>query len=1228
MTCGEVLVAQETVDATGHQRCTIESSSNILFKYDVNGCSSCGITFATITKYIGTDGEVEIPSMLGGYPVAEIGERAFTWNFYATNVVVSDSVTIIKKSAFAYTPRLVSVTVGNSVKHIEEQAFYRCPLLETVVFGDSVETIGKQAFAECKSLKDVEISNNVISIGQEAFYRCSSLNSVIISDSVVNIGNSIFQECVSLVSVTLGDRVESVPYGAFDGCSSLTSVSLSESITSIGKYAFWGCASLKEITIPDSVTFIGMSAFEDCIQLEKCILGDQLDTIDLSAFSNCRALSEIILPQSVKVLGRNAFWGCSSLSAITYRGTINDFYSLKLRTVSGMSFVNIPIQNGEGLAICNIQCADGETKLHCKYTVYKTNENFRYMYSSNGCPCGILEDTEHNEVTIIEYIGSNTEVVIPSYIDGYPVTMVSNAIFRDCDIEVTKVKFPEGITQMFGAPGCSTLTMVEIPASVTIIDSGAFRDCINLTTVVFASNSNLTTISYEAFIGCTSLKNIELPNSVTTIERNAFQDCVALTEFIIPDSVTVIGGHAFLGCTSLSELTISNKIEEIGTGAFEDCSSLYNVTIPDSLKYIFDIFTGCSSLNTVSFGNTVEQVHCNIFDGCTSLSKIIFAGTTEEFELLTITFDYTNSHSLYVHCSDGIIEPDGYFVYSDFICTMPYDQVSIVKYIGNSTEVEIPSEINGYPVGFISNGAFAGDTTVTKITISHEISLDGAFENCTSLKEINFLSAARIGLNAFKNCASLEKVTLGPNSVFYGSDVFVGCSSLREIYYCGSVEQFSSIGWYNNIYYSVLDDNVLGAPLNIHCEDGEIHVHYYDKTSGTVDSVGFTDAIEYEICLCTCGDGYAAIVGRANREAAAIVIPAEIDGYPVTHINDMAFYGLDGINGFVAITELVLPNSIRKIGYGILTSRTVLKRITFMGTIEEFENIEIEESDLGMCPIIECSDGITRAHCNIHGSNRYDFGDYWYNKYGCQYCGEVEGIIISYKGTGSEVVIPSEIDGFKVIAIADNAFSDNSQLTSVTIPDTIISMGIGAFSNCQNLTDVVFEQNSQLSAIGESAFSGCSGLTNIIIPNSVTSIDVYAFNGCSGLTNIIIPNSVTSIGNLAFSNCTGLTSITIPNNVTSVGEYAFLNCTNLKNVSFGNGVTSIVGYTFYGCSSLSSITLSDSITSIGDFAFCKCNSVTTVYYTGTEAEWAKISVGIENSYLTNATIVYNYVPEE
>ncbi len=126
-------------------------------------------------------------------------------------------------------------------------------------------------------------------------------------------------------------------------------------------------------------------------------------------------------------------------------------------------------------------------------------------------------------------------------------------------------------------------------------------------------------------------------------------------------------------------------------------------------------------------------------------------------------------------------------------------------------------------------------------------------------------------------------------------------------------------------------------------------------------------------------------------------------------------------------------------------------------------------------------------------------------------------------------------------------------------------------------------------------YANCSDLTSVTIPNSVTSIGMSAFSGCSGLTSVTIPNSVTSIGMSAFSDCSGLTTITIGNSVKSIGERAFQGCTGLTSITIPNSVTSIGESAFYKCTGLTSITIGNSVTSIGNWAFERCTGLTDLY---------------------------------
>ena len=211
-----------------------------------------------------------------------------------------------------------------------------------------------------------------------------------------------------------------------------------------------------------------------------------------------------------------------------------------------------------------------------------------------------------------------------------------------------------------------------------------------------------------------------------------------------------------------------------------------------------------------------------------------------------------------------------------------------------------------------------------------------------------------------------------------------------------------------------------------------------------------------------------------------------------------------------------------------------------------------------------------------------------------------EVTITGYTGAGGAVVIPASIDGTPVTAIGELAFSPDYQgiqsITSVTIPNSVTSIGDYAFNGCTGLTGVTI--GSGVISIGGGAFAGCSFLTSVTIPDNVTSIGADALANCSSLTSVTIGSGVTSIGSYAFYGCSGLISVTIPNSVTSIGEAVFRECTGLTSMTFPNSVTSIGANAFASCSNLVSLWIGRGVTSIGNYAFYGCSGLTHFVFTG------------------------------
>lgn len=171
--------------------------------------------------------------------------------------------------------------------------------------------------------------------------------------------------------------------------------------------------------------------------------------------------------------------------------------------------------------------------------------------------------------------------------------------------------------------------------------------------------------------------------------------------------------------------------------------------------------------------------------------------------------------------------------------------------------------------------------------------------------------------------------------------------------------------------------------------------------------------------------------------------------------------------------------------------------------------------------------------------------------------------------SAGDLIIPSEIDGYKVTKIGANAFAENYVYTNVTVPDGVVSIGESAFESCRSIKTVTMPDG--IADIGSRAFASCDKLLSINIPNSVQSIGSFAFGGCYTLMGINIPNGITEIAEGTFLNCYDLNDVTIPDSVTKIGANAFNSCEKLSKINIPRNVTSIAEDAFFTSYSLKSI---------------------------------------------------------
>ena len=381
----------------------------------------------------------------------------------------------------------------------------------------------------------------------------------------------------------------------------------------------------------------------------------------------------------------------------------------------------------------------------------------------------------------------------------------------------------------------------------------------------------------------------------------------------------------------------------------------------------------------------------------------------------------------------------------------------------------------------------------------------------------------------------------------------------------------------------------------------------------------------------TVSNGTATITDCDSTATGKIIIPSILGGYPVTEIGEEAFYKCDGL------TSITIPESITKIGDSAFEDCNSLVRVDI--------------SDISAWCKIEFSGFMSNPL--YYANNLYLNGSLVTNLIIPDSVTSISDYAFSYCSSLTNVTIPNSVTSFGDYAFyecnslirvdisdvsawckiefsrymsnplnyANNLYLNESLVTNLIIPDSVISISDYAFYDCTGLTSVTIPNS--VTVIGDYAFYNCTGLTSVIIPNSVTSLGEYAFSDCTGLTSATLSNNLTKIGDFSFSDCTSLTSIIIPDNLTTISDYAFRKCDNLTIVSVGSEIDLIQESAFSFCKDLKYVCLPQKIKYIKNDAFKSCSNIETVFYAGSESQWNEIMFYNGNENLTDANIVYN-----
>lgn len=451
--------------------------------------------------------------------------------------------------------------------------------------------------------------------------------------------------------------------------------------------------------------------------------------------------------------------------------------------------------------------------------------------------CFKIKETESG-CTIEKYIGpkSAKEIVIPKEINGKHITEIGSWAFTGCT-NLTSVTIPESISTIkFRAfQGCTGLTKVTIPKGVKKIENdiyGVFEGCVNLTSIeVDSANENFESVdgllinkNSASLCCCPEGKkgSLTIPEGIKTIMKGAFHDCTGLTSVTIPKGVTEIGWGAFYGCTTLTHVSLPKTVTTIQMEAFTNTPWLKNlgtfaianhilleyhgnsknVNIPVGVTEIGGgAFYGYEGLTNITIPEGVTKIGVSAFRGCTGLTHITFPQSVTEVG----DYAFWCCFNLAYVTVPANVTKIGKCAFDNTLWLKNSGQFAainqiLLKYQGNDENVTVPKGIT--EIGW---EAFSDCTDLISITIPYGVTeiRGNSFFGCTGLRDITIPnSVTKIGDRAFGNCTSLRGITIPSGVTKIGDDIFMRCIDLTIYTPAGSyAEQYARE---NNICFQPL----------------------------------------------------------------------------------------------------------------------------------------------------------------------------------------------------------------------------------------------------------------------------------------------------------------------------------------------------------------------------------------------------------------------------------------
>ena len=1205
--------------------------------------------------------------------VKTIGDYAFTVCKSLESIEFPDSLESVGYGAFsAYTDgyygsyvasSLKSVKFGGGLKSIESYAFYENRALNTVKFtGDALTSIGYRsfyntditeldlsganasigtsAFSNCNSLRTVKLSG-VNTIESGAFYGCDELVNLEMSDTLTTIEGSAFCSCTSLKTVIFSDSVTTIADGSFTDCTGLESVTIGKGCTSVTASAFTRNVNLVkfdvsednesytsvdgvlynkektavvcypkslsgEYVIPDTVTSIEKAAFENCNKLTKITIGSGVETVNPYAFNQCNLLATVVFKDSDtanKKICERAFYYCGSLTEVDFGNavtSIGDYafticskiksleFPDSLTSIGQFAFSPYTDRTGGTYKESNLESVKFGTGL-------KTIGNYAFYDDRK---ISKLEFTGDNLTSIGSYAFYDNLALEELNLSGDNVSIGDNAFnnynklktvnlksgiksigsyaFRDCTV-LDDIKLCSELETIgaYAFYNCGNLQSIEIPDNVTKIDNNTFENCSSLKSV--SIGKSCTTISATAFNNATKLEKItvsadnEKYSSVDGALLNKEKTSIILYpksksgEFVIPDTVTSIADRAFSSCPNLTKITIGANVESVGAYAFSSCSALTDVVFKDSTikKKVIGLyaFYNCQALSNVDFGNAVTSIGSFAFMIDKSLESIEFPDSLESIGRCAFScYDYGTTGSYFASNLKSVKFGSGLKSIADYAF---YENraLNTVKFTGVAL-TSIGSE------SFCNIAITELDLSGTDTSIDRE-----AFYNCNSLETVKLSGVKTIGQNAFYNCRKLTSVELSENLTTIESGAFQSCVALKNIDIPNKVTKLNDNTFSN---CSSLKNVSIGSgctSISTTAFDGTFSI---DRITVSEDNKNYTvvDGVLYNKDMTT-------LVLYPKNRSGEFAVPDT-----VTTIANSAF------DSSPNLTKVTIGKNVKTIGASAFGECKSLKTVIF----EDSDTVQKTICDYAFykCPVLTTVD---------FGNAVKSIGNYAF--YSCQSLNKLDFSKNSVK------------------TIGDYAFTVCKSLESIEFPDSLESIGYGAFSantngyrgsyvasslksvkfgrGLKSIADYAFYENRQLNTV---KFTG----------DALTSIGYWSFCNIA-ITELDLSGTDASINMYAFPHCTSLETVKL-SGVKTIGSNAFDYCTSLENVNIGNDVERIASNSFYYNTNLKQLVLGKGLNSIDSTAFSGYKDLTVYCYEGTYGhEYAKSMSNVDIKFI-------------